>query len=48
MPNHHRRTRLYLTLFILGLNLYGLTAFPQQHELDLLARHHPTRLAPTP
>ena len=38
MPNHLRRSRLYLTLFILGLILSGLTAFPLQHELDLLAR----------
>ena len=35
--SHLRRARLYLTLFILGLILSGLTAFPLQRELDILA-----------
>ena len=33
-----RRVRLLLILFILGLVLSGLTAFPLQWELELLAR----------
>ena len=35
---HLPRIRLYLTLFILGLILSGLTAFPLQFETELLAR----------
>lgn len=33
-----RSTRLWLALVILGLFLSGVTAFPLQHELDLVAR----------
>jgi len=33
-----RRIRLLLTLFILGLALSGLTAFPLQWEVGLLER----------
>lgn len=33
-----RRIRFWLALFIAGLLLSGLTAFPLQHEIDLLAR----------
>ena len=33
-----RRIRAWLTLLIAGLVLSGITAFPLQHELDLLAR----------
>lgn len=33
-----RRIRLWIAIFIVGLVLSGLTAFPLQHELDLLAR----------
>lgn len=32
------RCRLWLAVFILGLVLSGLTAFPLQYELELLAR----------
>lgn len=33
-----RSTRLWLALVILGLFLSGVTAFPLQHELDLVVR----------
>lgn len=33
-----RSTRIWLALVILGLFLSGVTAFPLQHELDLVAR----------
>jgi hypothetical protein len=33
-----RRIRRWLALFIVGLALSGVTAFPLQHELDLLVR----------
>lgn len=32
-----RRIRLWLALFIVGIVLSGITAFPLQHELDLMA-----------
>ena len=38
MPALLRRYRLILGLFIAGLVLSGITAFPLGHELDLLAR----------
>jgi hypothetical protein len=38
-PHHHLpRVRLHLSLFILGLILSGLTAFPLQFETEYLAR----------
>lgn len=39
------RIRLYTTLFILGLILSGLTAFPLQSELALLLPHLPPNTA---
>src|SRR4051794_26502393 len=33
-----RRIRFWLALFIVGMVLSGVTAFPLQYELDLLAR----------
>ena len=43
-----RRIKILLTLFIIGLVLSGVTAFPLQWELDLLARWLgvPERAAP--
>jgi hypothetical protein len=38
ITEHLRSIRLYLTLFILGLVLSGLTAFPLQLETEYLAR----------
>jgi hypothetical protein len=44
-PNTLRRIRLYTTLFILGLILSGITAFPLQSELALLLPHLPPNTA---
>jgi hypothetical protein len=35
-PNHLRRIRFWLAIFIIGLVLSGITAFPLQSELDWL------------
>lgn len=46
-PNHLRRIRLWLAIFITGLILSGITAFPLQTELNwLLLRLHSDALQP--
>ncbi len=47
-PNSIRRIRGWLILFVAGLVLSGLTAFPLAWELDLLSRIAAAPLSPLP